>query len=60
MAADTSYGQRDYILREIYFARDLLRSHPSWTVIDVTGKAIEETAADVLRLYHKRTGTPMH
>ena len=60
LAADTSYGQRDYILREIYYARDLVRSHPSWTVIDVTGKAIEETAADVLRHYHQRTGTPMH
>ena len=60
MATDTSYGQRDYILREIYYARDVLRSHRDWTTIDVTGKAIEETAADVLRLFHQRTGTPMH
>ncbi|HMU39318.1 MAG TPA: pyruvate, water dikinase regulatory protein [Pseudomonadota bacterium] len=49
LATDTSYGQRDHILREIYSVRDLLSQHPGWTAIDVTGKAIEETAADVLR-----------
>ena len=57
MTPDTSYGQRDYILREIYAARDLYARHPEWPVIDITGKAIEETAADILRLYHQRAGT---
>lgn len=58
MTPDTSYGQRDYILREIYAARDLYTRHPEWPVIDITGKAIEETAADILRIYHQRSGTP--
>lgn len=48
LTADTSYGQRDHILREIHYARDILRAHPGFTAIDVTGKAIEETAADIL------------
>ena len=52
MTPDTSYGQRDYILRETYYARELFAQHPEWPVIDITGKAIEETAADVLRLLH--------
>lgn len=54
MRPDTSYGQRDYILREIYAARALYAAHPEWPVIDITGKAIEETAADIVRLYHQR------
>jgi regulator of PEP synthase PpsR (kinase-PPPase family) len=57
MTPDTSYGQRDYILREIYAARDLYARHPGWPVIDITGKAIEETAADILRVYHQRVGS---
>ncbi|MDW8281365.1 MAG: pyruvate, water dikinase regulatory protein [Myxococcales bacterium] len=54
MAPDTSYGQRDHILREIYYARSLFESNPSWPVIDITGKAIEETASDILRIYKQR------
>lgn len=54
MTPDTSYGQRDYILREIYAARALYSAHPEWPVIDITGKAIEETAADILRLYTRQ------
>ncbi len=54
MTPDTSYGQRDYILREIYAARALYSAHPEWPVIDITGKAIEETAADILRIYTRQ------
>jgi regulator of PEP synthase PpsR (kinase-PPPase family) len=50
MPADTSYGQRDHILQEIQWAQSVFRNHPEWPVIDITGKAIEETAADILRL----------
>jgi regulator of PEP synthase PpsR (kinase-PPPase family) len=54
MPPDTSYGQRDHIAQEIAFAQALFREHPSWPVIDVTGKAIEETAADILRIEKDR------
>lgn len=54
MAPDTSYGQRDHILREIYFARSIFQANPTWPVIDITGKAIEETATDILRIYKQR------
>ena len=50
MPSDTSYGQRDHILRELQWAQGIYRQHPEWPVIDITGKAIEETAADILRL----------
>jgi hypothetical protein len=54
MAPDTSYGQRDHILREIYYARSIFQANPDWPIIDITGKAIEETAADILRIYKQR------
>ena len=49
MTPDTSYGQRDYILRGST-PPAIFRQPPEWPVIDITGKAIEETAADILRL----------
>jgi regulator of PEP synthase PpsR (kinase-PPPase family) len=54
MPPDTSYGQRDHINQEIAYAQALFRQHPEWPVIDITGKAVEETAADVLRLKKDR------
>jgi hypothetical protein len=56
MPSDTSYGQREHIQQEIQFAQALFRQHPTWPVIDVTGKAIEETAADILRIKKDRDG----
>jgi regulator of PEP synthase PpsR (kinase-PPPase family) len=56
MPADSAYAGRDHIKREIAYAQDIFRQHPAWPVIDVTGKAIEETAADILRLHKDRSG----
>jgi regulator of PEP synthase PpsR (kinase-PPPase family) len=54
MPSDTSYGQRAHITQEITFAQALFRQHPAWPVIDITGKAVEETAADILRIKKDR------
>ena len=54
MPSDTSYGQRDHISQEIAFAQALFRLHASWPVIDITGKAVEETAADIQRIKKDR------
>jgi regulator of PEP synthase PpsR (kinase-PPPase family) len=54
MPPETSYGQREHIAQEIAYAQALFRQHASWPVIDVTGKAIEETAADILRIVKDR------
>ncbi len=54
MPRDASYGTRQHIEKEIAYSRELFRKHPNWPVIDVTNKAIEETAADILRLYSMR------
>ncbi|PQQ15996.1 putative pyruvate phosphate dikinase regulatory protein chloroplastic [Prunus yedoensis var. nudiflora] len=50
----SNYSEMDYVRQELEFARRILAQNPIWPVIEVTGKAIEETAAVVLRLYHDR------
>jgi regulator of PEP synthase PpsR (kinase-PPPase family) len=54
MPEDSSYGTRDHIEREIEYSRQIFRQHPNWPVIDVTNKAIEETASDILRICKER------
>ena len=57
MPQDSSYGQRAHIDNEIAYAREIFRKHANWPVIDVTNRAIEETAADILRIYTERNST---
>jgi len=54
MPGDSSYGDRAHVDQEIQYSREIFRKHPDWPVIDVTSKAIEETAADILRIYNSR------
>ncbi len=58
MPEDSSYGTRNHIKNEIDYAREIFRTHPNWPVIDVTNKAIEETASDILRMYRERHSEP--
>jgi regulator of PEP synthase PpsR (kinase-PPPase family) len=57
MPQDSSYGQRAHIDNEIAYSREIFRKHANWPVIDVTNRAIEETAADILRIYTERNST---
>ncbi|XVE51163.1 hypothetical protein DITRI_Ditri02bG0017300 [Diplodiscus trichospermus] len=52
--ARSNYSEMDYVREELEFARSVFAQNPVWPVIEVTGKAIEETAAVILRLYHDR------
>ena len=54
MPVDTDYARRDHILKELNYARDLFRNHQHWPVIDVSMKAIEETASVILRTMDER------
>jgi regulator of PEP synthase PpsR (kinase-PPPase family) len=54
MPADSSYGMLEHIRRESAYAQEIFRRHPDWPVIDVTAKAVEETAADILRIQKQR------
>lgn len=54
MPPDTAYGMRDHITKEMEYARQVFETHPDWPVLDVTDKAIEETAAEILALRKER------
>ena len=54
MPSDTSYGQRSHIEQEISYAQRIFREHPSWPIMEITGKAVEETAADIMRIKKDR------
>ncbi|CAN4117425.1 unnamed protein product [Withania somnifera] len=50
----TNYCDMDYVKEELEYAGKIFAQNPVWPVIEVTAKAIEETAVIVLRLYHDR------
>lgn len=50
----SSYGDMDYILAELEWAEGLFKNRASWPVIDVTQKAVEETAATILNIMSDR------
>jgi regulator of PEP synthase PpsR (kinase-PPPase family) len=50
----SNYSEMDYILAELEWAENLFRQHPSWPVIDVTRKAVEETAATIIKVMNDR------
>jgi regulator of PEP synthase PpsR (kinase-PPPase family) len=54
MSVDASYGLRDQVKEELEFANRIFREHPVWPVIDVTGRAIEETAVIILESLKER------
>jgi regulator of PEP synthase PpsR (kinase-PPPase family) len=58
MAPGEYYGELGHIRRELEYARNLYAQHPGWTVIDITRKAVEETAATVLQAYRERFEPP--
>jgi hypothetical protein len=55
---DSDYADIRKIQEEIAWANSLFREHPEWTVIDVSRRAIEETATEILALYATRFGAP--
>jgi regulator of PEP synthase PpsR (kinase-PPPase family) len=54
MPTDASYGLRDQVKQELDYARQIFSEHPQWPVIDVTGRAIEETAVIILESLKER------
>ncbi len=54
---DRGYADIETIRKELAEADALFRSHPAWTVFDVTRRAIEETASMILATYTQRFGS---
>jgi regulator of PEP synthase PpsR (kinase-PPPase family) len=59
MPEDTNYGTRRHVQDELEYAQELYKQH-KWFMIDVSGRAIEETATIILEHYKEledgRTG----
>jgi regulator of PEP synthase PpsR (kinase-PPPase family) len=54
MPADTNYGLREHVREELEYAHSIFTAHPAWPVIDVTGRAIEETAGIIVETLKQR------
>jgi [pyruvate, water dikinase]-phosphate phosphotransferase / [pyruvate, water dikinase] kinase len=51
---DSSYADPAHVREELEFCRRVFAAHPDWMVVDVTGKSVEETAAEITeRLFGK-------
>jgi len=54
MPPETNYAMREHVRQELEFAQSIFRAHPEWPVVDVTGRAIEETAVIILESLKER------
>ena len=54
MSVDAAYGLREQVREELDYAKSIFTRHPKWPVIDVTGRAIEETAVIILESLKER------
>ena len=54
MPSETNYAMREHVRQELEFANQLFHKHHEWPVIDVTGRAIEETAVIILEAMKER------
>lgn len=57
MRGEGGYADLPKIQRELTWSRDIVRAHPDWTVIDITNRAVEETASAILSHYTRRFGS---
>jgi regulator of PEP synthase PpsR (kinase-PPPase family) len=51
--ASGQYAELDYVRREVIYALKYFEKHPDWPVVNVTGKPIEEIAAEIIALARK-------
>ncbi|QQR91848.1 MAG: kinase/pyrophosphorylase [Myxococcales bacterium] len=54
MPSETNYAMRDHIREELDYTNSIFAQHPDWFIVDVSGRAIEETAAIVLEYVKDR------
>jgi regulator of PEP synthase PpsR (kinase-PPPase family) len=52
------YADPDKVNQEIEYANELFRKNRKWPVFNVTGKALEETASEIIKLMASRRLTP--
>ncbi len=60
MPPDSAYGLRENVMRELRWVEEFFASHPHWPVINVSGKALEEIASEILGHIKRRRGEDHH
>jgi hypothetical protein len=51
---DADYAARENIARELRWCREFYARHPTWPVVDTSGRAVEETASEIIRILKER------
>ncbi len=51
MPGDANYGMREHVRAELEYAHDIFRRNPDWHIVDVTNRAVEETATIILEYF---------
>ena len=54
------YADPDKVHEEIEYANEIFRKNRRWPVFNVTGKALEETASEIIKLMSSRRMTPVN
>jgi len=52
------YASREYIQKEIDYAMDLYKKNKRWQVFNITHRALEETAGEIIRVVASRMDLP--
>ena len=52
--ANSTYGNLDHIYNELETAHEVFRRNPRWPVVNVTHRAVEESAGVILKTLHER------
>ncbi len=52
----SEYASMKHILDELQFAEELYKKNKKWPVFDVTSRALEETATEIIKIISKRFG----
>ena len=54
ISEDSSYAKADNVIEELRWVRNFYSRHSQWPVLNVSGRAIEESAAEILRIIRER------
>ena len=54
MPADANYGMREHVRAELEFGHNIFKKNPGWMLVNVSNRAIEETATIILEAYKER------
>lgn len=53
------YASLKHIEEELSYAEGLFKKNRQWPIFDITDKALEETAFEIMKVISKRMGTPL-